>query len=54
MTPQNFQNFWEILNPLKKEKYRPNSKNYNDAETIEKRNSLLIWKKFTIQLIEFK
>jgi hypothetical protein len=40
MTPQNFQNFWEILNPLKKEKYRPNSKNYNDAETIEKRNSL--------------
>ena len=40
MTPHNFQNFWEILNPLKKDKYRPNSKNYNDAETIEKRNSL--------------
>jgi hypothetical protein len=40
MTPHNFQNFWEILNPLKKDKYRPNSKNYNDVETIEKRNKL--------------
>jgi hypothetical protein len=40
MTPHNYQNFWEILNPLKKDKYRPNSKNYNEAEAIDKRNKL--------------
>lgn len=40
MTPQNYQHFWEILNPLKKEKYRINSKTYDESETIEKRNQL--------------
>lgn len=40
MTPMNFQHFWEILNPLKKDVYRPNSNSYNDAETTEKRNAL--------------
>jgi len=40
MTPHNFQHFWEILNPLKKDMYRPNSKSYNDVETISKRNEL--------------
>lgn len=40
MSPTNFQHFWEILNPLKKEKYRPNSSSYNQTETEEKRNNL--------------
>jgi hypothetical protein len=40
MTPHNFQKFWEILNPLKKDKYRPNSNNYNEVEAIDKRNNL--------------
>jgi hypothetical protein len=40
MTPHNFQHFWEILNPLKKDIYRPNSNSYNDAEATAKRNAL--------------
>jgi hypothetical protein len=40
MTPNNFQNFWEILNPLKKKQYRVGSSNYNESETIQKRNQL--------------
>jgi hypothetical protein len=35
MTPTNFQNFWEILTPLKKKQYRENSE-----ETIKKRDEL--------------
>ena len=40
MTPKNFQQFWEILTPLKKSQYRENSSSYNSSETIEKRNQL--------------
>ena len=40
MTPNNFQNFWEILNPLKKKQYRSGSSTYNESETILKRNQL--------------
>jgi hypothetical protein len=40
MTPNNFQSFWEILNPLKKKQYRSGSSTYNESETIQKRNQL--------------
>jgi len=40
MTPNNFQNFWEILNPLKKTQYRSGSATYNQQEAEEKRNKL--------------
>jgi hypothetical protein len=40
MTPNNFQNFWEILNPLKKTQYRSGSPTYNQQEAEEKRNKL--------------
>jgi len=40
MTPHNFQHFWEILNPLKKKQYRKGSSNYNEAESIKKRDEL--------------
>jgi hypothetical protein len=40
MTPHNFQHFWEILNPLKKQQYRVGSSSYNETETTEKRNAL--------------
>jgi len=40
MTPQNFQKFWEILNPLKKKKYRVGTSDYNESETTQKRDQL--------------
>jgi hypothetical protein len=40
MNPNNFQKFWEILNPLKKKQFRQGSPTYNETETLEKRNQL--------------
>jgi hypothetical protein len=40
MTPQNFQNFWEILTPLKKKQYRKGTSEYNESETTKKINEL--------------